>query len=565
MKLEEFYILAYGDRKPFKDKKNAGSFLNALLVGYLNEELYRNSDADTFCEGPLDLFFGLMNELNISINDVIEGTYRYYQNKENDIDIDDLLSSNFSQSPIFMESFIHKFLLDQPKERMERIGVSFQNLTFEENSLFFRLFDEGALDYCENGVVIKDYVRKIKEIFSFKKYNLKEVTALVREEMGLTFSNDMDSYKQVYRKFVGAIESNSGNEQFCSFSKKVKEISDNTDGDFNDSLEHVLRIDEIYNRNGVKDEFVSDKKTFDNQDDFIEKKASEDSLLKKYVIGQDEALEKIEDRLLSSTLGFNDCGKPIASFLLTGPTGVGKTETAKQVANLWCDGKIQTIDMTTYTTKEDVSRLVGSSPGYVGYTDSNPFIEYVKKNPKCVLLFDEIDKCHRECLDILMRMLDEGEFVTAKNEKILLTGAIIFCTTNLTEYLKGDKKTGSLNQIVTSSGGLRKEIVGRFDEVIEYKQIERDDYLKIAKVFLDKVIENFNKNNLSKKIELIYDNGLLEGIVDSADYRTLGARAIRSSIQHNFINKLSKFIIKNNCRNCKIKVTGDQIEILKKR
>jgi len=576
LKLEAIYNLAYGDRKPFKDKKNAGSFFNALITGYLNEELYSTINGDHFSVGPLDLFFGLMHENYMSINDLMEGIYSYYELEENDISIDDLLSSNFSDSPIFNENTMHTLLKSLPSYKLESLGMKYQNIPFSETAFFFTLCSDDAIANCdiENIDELVEYFKTVKSVMSSKQYNWQEITEIVKNRLGINIDNSVEHYREVYKKCLKDIIDWETNEKLYLFCEHVKRKSRTGTKDFDEIVDEILKLDEIYIRKNEQDKFISNSNSSNVKQDYTEDKVVEEyhqtnnegnSFLKKTIIGQDEALEKVEDRLLSATLGFADSNRPIASFLLTGPTGVGKTETAKQVANLWCEGKLQTVDMTTYSSKEDVSRLVGSSPGYVGYDDPNSFIEYVKKNPKCVLLFDEIDKCHRECLDILMRMLDEGEVVTAKNERVSLKNTIIFCTTNITEYLKNNGKVKNLNQLVTSNGGLRKEIVGRFDEVIEYQKIDREGYIKIAKIFLDNVIENFNKNNNSRNIQLTYTQSLLESIVDEADYETLGARAIRSSIQHNFINKVSKFIIKNNSRNCKINVTDDKIEILKKR
>jgi len=218
--------------------------------------------------------------------------------------------------------------------------------------------------------------------------------------------------------------------------------------------------------------------------------------------------------------------------------------------------------MSEYMEKHSVSKLIGSPPGYVGYDEGGQLSEKVRRNPYSILLFDEIDKCHRDCLDILMRMLDEGELITAKGKKISLKDTIVFCTTNLTEYLKDNKNSKTINQLITSDGGFRKEIVGRFDEVVEYKKLSFEEYKQIAKIFLDKAIEGFEKGN-NKKIELKYSEDLVDKIVKDADFDTLGARAIKTSIQHNFINRVSKFIIKNGANNCALNVKPEDVELIK--
>lgn len=283
--------------------------------------------------------------------------------------------------------------------------------------------------------------------------------------------------------------------------------------------------------------------------------------LGKYVIGQDEAVKKVMEKIIGSYVGFQSEKEPVATFLLTGPTGVGKTETAKAVANLCFDKNIFVVDMTTFKNDADISRLLGGSPNYVGYGDPNSFCDFVIEHPKCVLLFDEIDKASKGCLDLLMRMIDEGEFINAKGNVVSLRDAVIICTTNLTEYVQD--KTSQVEEKITKLDGLRKEIVGRFSEVVEYKQLTKEACKQIAeKFFLASNIENFERRNQNKFLKLEYGQALLDKIVDDANYSLFGARDLKKSIQKNFISPVSKYIIRHNPQNQTLYVGIDGVKII---
>lgn len=284
--------------------------------------------------------------------------------------------------------------------------------------------------------------------------------------------------------------------------------------------------------------------------------------LTEYVIGQDEACEVIRDKILGTAVGFRSEKQPLATFLLTGPTGVGKTETAKAIADLCFDGNFFTVDMTTFKSDADISRLVGASPNYVGYGDANAFCDFLAEHPKSVLLFDEIEKAHAGCLDILMHMLDEGQFITSRGNVISLKDTVVFCTTNLTEYIEDDKM--DYIEKMTSKQGLRKEIVGRFNEVVEYKHLNKEACKEIAqKFFLTRQIEHFNTNNQGTELKIEYTDDLLDKIISDANYKLFGARDIKKAIQKDFISPAANYIIKNRPQNTTIVVSSNGVNIKK--
>ncbi len=279
------------------------------------------------------------------------------------------------------------------------------------------------------------------------------------------------------------------------------------------------------------------------------------------VVGQDEATKKIVNKIIGSFVGFKSEKEPVATFLLTGPTGVGKTESAKAVAKLCCEGNIFVVDMTTFKHESDISRLLGASPGYVGYGDRNTFCDFLNEHPNGVILFDEIEKAARGCLDLLMRILDEGEFIDSRGRTISLRESVIFCTTNLTEYIEdSEDKNISVEEKMTTHECLRKEIVGRFSEVVEFKRLSHECCREIVKRFIDEKIESFDNKNKNARITLSYTPGLVDRIIRDANTDKFGARDLNKTIQKYFITPVSDYMIEYNLSNVNLIVDCDTIK-----
>lgn len=266
------------------------------------------------------------------------------------------------------------------------------------------------------------------------------------------------------------------------------------------------------------------------------------------IVGQTEAKNLIVDKLVSVTCGFGSDEKPVATLLLNGPTGVGKTQTAKSIAKNFFGGKIYTIDMTNFKNSADMAILTGSAPGYIGYNDKNPFIEFVKENPRSVLLFDEIDKASPSVLPFMMRLLDEGKFTSAKGEVLDVSGCVIVATTNQTANVSQNSPNKNLEELSAHSGDsgspFLKEFMGRFDEILNYSALTAEEMRMILKQKLDKRIKDFESQTVSG-IKLGYGDQLIEDILVQANAKVTGARALNSSIQKLFIRPLSYYILNN--------------------
>ncbi len=264
------------------------------------------------------------------------------------------------------------------------------------------------------------------------------------------------------------------------------------------------------------------------------------------ILGQNESIDTIVDKLTAVSCGFVNEDKPIATLLLNGPTGVGKTQTAKSLAKIFFDDKIYCVDMTNFKHESDINMLIGSPPGYVGYEDTSQFVEYIKQNPKCVLLFDEIDKASSSCLPFMMRLLDEGKFSTAKGEIIDVSQCVIVATTNQNVNVSKNSANKNLEELSTLSGEkgapFLKEFIGRFDNVLYYNELTTEDLRNITIQKLDKIIEDFESKS-DRNIELDYGEDLVDDIINKANALVTGARALNQGIQKLFIKTISQYMV----------------------
>ncbi len=271
--------------------------------------------------------------------------------------------------------------------------------------------------------------------------------------------------------------------------------------------------------------------------------------LRARIVGQNKQVDEILDKLMSVACGFCATDKPIGSFLMNGPTGVGKTETAKALADVFCEGRMFTVDMSTFKHSTDVARLVGSAPGFVGYDDKVGLIEFVRNNQNGVINFDEIDKCHSSCLTFLLSVLDEGKFITARGETLDVSDFIITATTNQKAEVNKNAENYNLTELVSrsgeESGPFLKEFLGRFDCILDYQELSKDDLREILSFKLQHKIDTFKENNKEKNITLSYEKPLLDAILQDANYKSTGARALNSSMQKLFVRPVAKFIVDN--------------------
>ena len=264
--------------------------------------------------------------------------------------------------------------------------------------------------------------------------------------------------------------------------------------------------------------------------------------MKKRVMGQDEAINLVSDAIVRARSGIKDPNKPIGSFIFLGPTGVGKTEVAKTLAyELFDDERhMIRIDMSEYMESHSVSRLIGSPPGYVGYDDGGQLTEAVRRNPYSIVLFDEIEKAHKDVFNILLQILDDGRITDSQGRTVDFKNTIIIMTSNLgSEYIL-DKLQNTTNMVLEElKHTFKPEFLNRIDETIIFKALDKQVIYEI----LDKIINDLNKRLEDKKITLSLTNNAKDFIIENSYDEKYGARPIKRYVSRNLETLLAKAII----------------------
>ena len=261
--------------------------------------------------------------------------------------------------------------------------------------------------------------------------------------------------------------------------------------------------------------------------------------LAKRVIGQDEALSLVSDAILRQRAGIKDSNRPIGSFLFLGPTGVGKTEVARALAESLFDSEshIIRIDMSEYMEKYSTSRLIGAPPGYVGYEEGGQLTEKVRRNPYSIVLFDEIEKAHPEVFNLLLQMLDDGRLTDSQGRVVDFKNTIIIMTSNLgSEYLlnnERDKVDVLLHQT------FKPEFLNRIDEIVYFSPLSKEVQSKIV----DKMLNNLNDRLKESYYSFEFSDALKSWILESAYSPVYGARPIKRFIQNKVETVIANKII----------------------
>ena len=270
------------------------------------------------------------------------------------------------------------------------------------------------------------------------------------------------------------------------------------------------------------------------------------------VIGQDEAVDSVSDAIIRARSGLKDINKPIGSFIFLGPTGVGKTELAKSLAEAMFDSEknMIRIDMSEYMEKYSVSRLIGAAPGYVGYEEGGQLTEAVRRNPYSVILFDEIEKAHPDVFNILLQVLDDGRLTDSQGRTVNFKNTIIIMTSNIgSNYLiDGLKEDGSIDEenrkLVDSSlrNSFKPEFLNRIDDIVMFKPLTSDQIYKI----IDLQIADISKRLESREITIELSKKAHEYILDKSYDVEYGARPIKRFLQANIETNLGRKIIEGN-------------------
>ena len=272
-----------------------------------------------------------------------------------------------------------------------------------------------------------------------------------------------------------------------------------------------------------------------------------ENVLHKRVVGQDEAVNVVSDAIRRNRSGLNDPNRPLGSFMFIGPTGVGKTELAKTLADfLFNDEKALTrIDMSEYMEKFSVTRLIGAPPGYVGYDEGGQLTEAVRRRPYSVILFDEVEKAHPDVFNVLLQVLDDGRLTDGQGRVVDFKNTIIIMTSNLGSDLileadTPEKQAGLRDQLnVMLRQTFRPEFLNRIDEIVMFQQLGKEHIASIIKLQLERVQARL----ADRKITLDFDQSAMDFLCDKGYDPTMGARPVKRAIQNYVENTLAKELL----------------------
>lgn len=274
-----------------------------------------------------------------------------------------------------------------------------------------------------------------------------------------------------------------------------------------------------------------------------------DETLHKRVVGQDEAVQSVTEAIQRSRAGIQDPNRPIGSFLFLGPTGVGKTELAKTLAQALFDDEnnLVRIDMSEYMEKFSVSRLIGAPPGYVGYDEGGQLTEAVRRKPYAVILFDEVEKAHPDVFNVLLQVLDDGRITDSQGRTVDFKNTVIILTSNLgsSSILEGITQNGEISEEARQTvsellkRSFRPEFLNRLDEIVFYKPLTKENIHGIV----DLLIADLNKRLKDKQLKVEISDAAKEHIIDSAYDPIYGARPLKRFIQSKIETLLAREII----------------------
>ena len=276
-----------------------------------------------------------------------------------------------------------------------------------------------------------------------------------------------------------------------------------------------------------------------------------DKKLEAHVIGQDEAVDKVARAIRRNRIGLNKSGRPIGSFLFVGPTGVGKTETAKQLAKQLFGSKDAMIrfDMSEYMDKTSTSKLIGAAPGYVGYEEAGQLTEQVRRHPYSLILLDEVEKAHPDVMHMFLQILDDGRLTDSQGRTVSFKDTIIIMTSNagtgdaVASVGFGAEASGSTHSILDKlTNYFKPEFLNRFDDIVQFNPLTKDNLMKIV----DLMIDDVNGMLADKKLHIDVPKDVDEKLVDLGYDPKMGARPLRRVIQEQIEDRIADYVLDHN-------------------
>jgi ATP-dependent Clp protease ATP-binding subunit ClpB len=272
-----------------------------------------------------------------------------------------------------------------------------------------------------------------------------------------------------------------------------------------------------------------------------------ESELSKHVVGQDEAVEAVSDAIRRSRAGLSDPKRPIGSFLFLGPTGVGKTELTKTLANFMFEDSdaMVRIDMSEFMEKHSVARLIGAPPGYVGYEEGGYLTEAIRRKPYSVILLDEVEKAHSDVFNILLQVLDDGRLTDGQGRTVDFRNTVIVMTSNLGSHAIQDlAESGEYAQMKDAvmeivGQHFRPEFINRIDESVVFKPLSRETIRMICGIQMNQLAKRLQERSL----ELVVSDDALDFIGDAGFDPVYGARPLKRAIQQEVENPLAQLIL----------------------
>jgi len=287
----------------------------------------------------------------------------------------------------------------------------------------------------------------------------------------------------------------------------------------------------------------------------IQKLLNMEERLHQRVVGQDEAIVAVSNAIRRARAGLQDPNRPLGSFMFLGPTGVGKTELARALAEFLFDDEqaMIRIDMSEYQEKHTVSRMIGAPPGYVGYEEAGQLTEAVRRRPYSVVLFDEIEKAHPEVLNVLLQLLDDGRLTDGKGRTVDFKNTVVIMTSNLgSHYLVDDLTEGTRRKVMDAlREHFRPEFLNRIDEVIFFHPLGREHLKRIIDIQLAGVVKRLEE----RKIHVVLTDAAKELLVQEGFDPSYGARPLKRTIQRRVLDPLALRVLEGDF------VDGDTVAV----